>query len=774
VSDQALTAGGDRADATATASPNQVVSDQVVPEQVAPEQVAPEQVSSGQVASQALLPSVVHDYPAAVLLIDSASGAVVYVNDLARQLAPEVHLPLAVEDWSRAAKLQVSSGTAMGASSTPLSQVVAGDPESGRQVSAALHSGASQAREALWAIGMPLHGAAEPLRARSLLVLLPLRFPEAIADVQASAAAGRAHTSVLASGLAISISDPTAVGVDGEQDPLVWVSPSFEQLTGYTSREILGRNCRFLQGPDTDPAAVARVRQGLAAGETVSQTLLNYRHDGSAFFNHLLISPVFDAEGTVIHRVSVQTDVTQQVLATRERDAARAEVAQARRQREQAEGQGRFGQLLLTMSEALTATSTVGEVAATITGVLAPALGARGGGLMLADAARAHLDFVTMAHMPEGTDAAWKRIGWEEDAPSALAVRTGRAISYRDRQTMMAAHPNIAEHADVPAMGANISLPLFAGGDVVGALFLFWDGVYDLAQQQQTALQALARYTAQAVQRATLITERRSTAEVLQQSLLTRLPEPDHLELRARYVPAASGEHVGGDWYDAVVMPDGATTVVIGDVAGHDMAAAAQMGQLRSMTRTLGYAYGEPPSLVLDRLEDVLAGLRMDTLATMILARIEQDDDDAAVGMRRLRWSNAGHPPPVLLHADATTEVLESENDLLIGLNTSFPRHDRVHPLPPGSTLLLFTDGLIEHRGRSLSDGLQDLRHVLSQSAALTLNDLLDVLERELIGEHPDDDCAVLAIRAHPEDAPRPAEAGPSTLGDTNVPLTIS
>jgi len=147
----------------------------------------------------------------------------------------------------------------------------------------------------------------------------------------------------------------------------------------------------------------------------------------------------------------------------------------------------------------------------------------------------------------------------------------------------------------------------------------------------------------------------------------------------------------------------------------------------------------------------------------MVLARIEQSEAGAAAGLRRLRWSNAGHPPPVLLHPDGSSEVLETDNDLLIGLNTDLPRHDHTHPLPPGSTLLLFTDGLIEHRGRSITAGLQKLRRVLSQCTGLALEHLLDVLQRELIGEHPDDDCAVLAVRAHPEDVARPAEAGPST-----------
>lgn len=230
------------------------------------------------------LPSVSHDFPAAVLLIDTAAGQVVFANDLAAQLAPDLPLPVRVEDWSRAAGLQVVSGGQLVDSSTPLTAIAAGDPESGRQVSAALRSEASAAREWLWAIGMPLQGAPEPLRARALLVLLPLRFPEAIAKAQAAAADSRAHRSVLASGLALAISDPTA-----EDDPLIWVSPSFELLTGYTSAEAVGRNWRFLQGPDTAPEAVGHLREGVAREETVSATVLTYRHDGSAFYNHMVI-----------------------------------------------------------------------------------------------------------------------------------------------------------------------------------------------------------------------------------------------------------------------------------------------------------------------------------------------------------------------------------------------------------------------------------------------------------------------------------------------------
>ncbi|WP_380161157.1 SpoIIE family protein phosphatase [Kineococcus sp. R86509] len=705
------------------------------------------------------LPAVVHDYPAAVLLVDTESTKVVYVNDLARQLAPDVRLPLDVEDWSRAAGLEVDPGSPLSASSTPLTRVAAGDPDTGRQVSAALRSEATEAREALWAIGMPLHDAPLPLRARSLLVLLPVRFPDAVAGVRAAAVVDRAHRSVLSSGLAMAISDPAA-----PDEPLVWVSRNFEQLTGWDAAEVLGRNCRFLQGPDTDPEAVANLRAGIAAGRTVSQVLLNYRQDGSAFYNNVVVSPVFDAEGRLIHRVSVQSDVTGQVVAAKQRDAALAEAAAARAAQAAAEDAGRFGRLLLTLSEALTATITVDQVAATITDVVAAELGAAGGGLLLADAARTHLRFSSLEHMPAGMNPSWARVAWDEDSPVAAAVRTRRAVFHRDREQLLAVHPDLPARAVLPSLGATVNLPLVVGRDVVGAVFLYWDQAQDFSAEQRAALQALAGYTAQAVQRATLISERRSAAEILQQSMLTRLPEPDHLEIRARYVPAAVGEYVGGDWYDAVVLPDGATTVVIGDVTGHDMTAAGHMGQLRGLLRAFAFDRLEPPSEVVSRLDRALAGLHVEGLATLVLARIEQTEEDAAEGLRRLRWTNAGHPPPVVLTADGGTEVMESEPELLIGLIPETVRTDQVHLLPPGSTVILYTDGLIEHRGRSLDDGLADLRRVLGRCGGLTLEELLDRLVVELVGDSPEDDCAILAVRAHPEDRPRPPEAGPGRI----------
>jgi len=450
--------------------------------------------------------------------------------------------------------------------------------------------------------------------------------------------------------------------------------------------------------------------------------------------------------------------LTSQALAAREAMATTLATTRAVQAR---------SQLLLRLSRALAEAETVPEVSDILTDLLREELHVAHFGLLVRDRTYPRARYVDMSTFPAGTDPAWAEFDLTTSkAPAARAIAEGRGYFCDDLAALHAVAPEMAVEGAWTFPGAVVILPLQLARDVlgnrtIGALVLVWPSARSTSEPGDRVLwRALADYTSQTLARVQLTAERRSSAETLQQAMLTALPEPDHLDLRARYVPAVTSEQVGGDWYDAVVMPDGATTLVIGDVAGHDMAAAAQMGQLRSMTRTLGYAYGEPPSLVLNRLEDVLAGLRIDTLATMVLARIEQSGADAAAGLRRLRWSNAGHPPPVLLHADGSTEVLEG-NDLLIGLNTDLPRHDHTHSLPPGSTLLLFTDGLIEHRGRSITDGLADLLRVLSRCAGLALEVLLDVLQRELIGDRPDDDCAVLAVRAHPKDSPRPAEAGP-------------
>jgi len=334
---------------------------------------------------------------------------------------------------------------------------------------------------------------------------------------------------------------------------------------------------------------------------------------------------------------------------------------------------------------------------------------------------------------------------------------------------------------------AYLGIPLVgAGGEVVGSLCAIddrlrhWTGtevavLQDLADACSSELQLRtlrARATEAAGRAATAqaraevsLADRRTVAETLQQAMLTHLPEPDHLEIRARYLPSHAGDQVGGDWYDGFLTAQGATVLAIGDVTGHDMQAAATMGQLRTLLRAFAYDRGEEPSQTLRRLDRAMTGLDVAGLATIVLARIEQDAGARAEGMRLLRWSNAGHPPPIVLHPDGTTTLLDRRPDVLVGVDAGLRRHDWTVELAPGDTVVLYTDGLIEHRdwGADIDLGTAELRRTLTEHADLPLDQLLDtVVDRNSDGR--EDDIALLAVRCHPEDRARPVEAGPSSL----------
>jgi serine phosphatase RsbU (regulator of sigma subunit) len=256
---------------------------------------------------------------------------------------------------------------------------------------------------------------------------------------------------------------------------------------------------------------------------------------------------------------------------------------------------------------------------------------------------------------------------------------------------------------------------------------------------------------------ARLYRQQRDLAAGLQRSLLTPPPEPDHAQVIVRYVPAAQAAEVGGDWYDAFLQPKGATVLVIGDVVGHDTVAAAAMGQLRGLLRGIAYRAEVGPAEVLTRLDAAIRGLELEAMATAAIARIEQTPAERAAGLTRLRWSNAGHPPPLVLHADGRIEQLAGDRtELMLGVDPDTVRSERTVTVERGTTVLLYTDGLVEGRDLALDDGVALLRNALADLAGLPLPDLCDALLQRLRPGGPQDDVALVALRLHPQDRLRP------------------
>ncbi|MGY5883178.1 PP2C family protein-serine/threonine phosphatase [Modestobacter lacusdianchii] len=232
-------------------------------------------------------------------------------------------------------------------------------------------------------------------------------------------------------------------------------------------------------------------------------------------------------------------------------------------------------------------------------------------------------------------------------------------------------------------------------------------------------------------------------AETLQRSLLTDPPAVPGLAIAVRYLPAVQHAQVGGDWYDAFPVPGGSTMLVIGDVAGHDVAAAATMAQARGVLRGIGTTVAGSPALVLGALDRAMAQLQVHTLITAAVATVHPPTAESGP---RLDWSNAGHPPPVLLSADGRVQLLDRTPDLLLGVAAGVQRAEHHLTLAHGDTLVLYTDGLVERRGVPLDAGTSWLTERLAGLAGLPLEELCDELIAGMSGRL-DDDVAVLAVR---------------------------
>ena len=217
----------------------------------------------------------------------------------------------------------------------------------------------------------------------------------------------------------------------------------------------------------------------------------------------------------------------------------------------------------------------------------------------------------------------------------------------------------------------------------------------------------------------------------------------EDLLLAGRYRGAANPSGSGGDWFDAFILPDGTAALVLGDVAGHDALAATTMMQLRTLLRGFAVTHEMAPSEVLRRLDLFFARLDLDLLATAFFGWVHPDPDGGLV----LRWCNAGHLPPLVLAADGEAVVLETRNDLLLGLGLDTSRADLSLRLPAGSTLLLYSDGLIETRTADLDHGLDRLRAAARSLAALDVAELCDELVSAMVGVSVHDDVTVLAVR---------------------------
>jgi serine phosphatase RsbU (regulator of sigma subunit) len=291
-----------------------------------------------------------------------------------------------------------------------------------------------------------------------------------------------------------------------------------------------------------------------------------------------------------------------------------------------------------------------------------------------------------------------------------------------------------------------VVVPTLDRGAVSGVVVSFRDLTERRAAERQAA--ELRRVQQEAA-------TQRALADRLQDAMLTPPPTGGDLEIAVRYRAAVHEAHIGGDWYDAFVEPDGSTVLAIGDVVGHDSRAAVAMGQLRGLLRALAYDNGAGPAATLTRAEHVAGGLGVSTMATVLLARVEPAG--RREGGRRLCWSNAGHLPPLLLRPDGSSAYLEAPPDLVLGIDPDTPREEHEAFLPDGATLLLCTDGLVERRDWDLDQGLATLRATVADLAGVPLEQFCDTVLRRLVPTAGADDVAMVAVRSRSGGHGRPS-----------------
>jgi len=547
--------------------------------------------------------------------------------------------------------------------------------------------------------------------------------------------------------------ETAAVGIYAtDADGLVTgCNPHMERLLGYREEDLVGRDVHGLvhrrpdgSKPQADECALlAVIRDARAADGRGDQFT---RSDGSLLPVAWSAAPVLLA-GTVTGSVVVFRD-----------DMARDSEGESRTAEHTALNvtHERLS-LLADATSVLTATLDLGEALHRLASITVPRLADWSVVDLLTDsgevqrAALAHRDPEQHILPPEGPIGMLPPSG-EPGRASVLArvLHGAEPVLVSDFPPPHTAEDPLhrAQLDAFEQLGAASAIvaPLRARDRVLGALTVArTDPTRPYGAADVALVYDLAGRAGLAADNARLYGQQLQTADALQRSLLPVLPSTRHLGLAARYRPARENAHTGGDWYDAFRLLDGRLALVIGDVVGHGLDAAVRMGELRNLLRGIAITTGVPPALVLAHFDRAVIHLATDSATADLASAVYAIVEGEPAGPRRLVWSNAGHPPPLLLNLAGSSRFLDEPSGLLIGVDNQDRANGDV-PLPPGATLLLYTDGLVETRTRSLDDGLDRLRRHAGALIDQPLGDLCDQL-LDRLAPTPTDDVAILAAR---------------------------
>lgn len=556
----------------------------------------------------------------------------------------------------------------------------------------------------------------------------------------------------------------TVLGVCEGVVRMLWVNDVFSQVTGYEAHEVVGLEPRLFSHEWSD-VGVASLAREVRAGGTASVTLPFRRPDGARIWLALAVTAVPDdapADAVIasIGPCPAPEGAEPEVWIASFSDVTGTVQRSARlRDSMQAERRARLHLALLSRVSDLLAEPDPEEAVAQVSALLAPGLvpwagaflvegGLRlvGQGAARADAQRhGHARRRGLRRVPHGDPTGAHEIdlvlaGVQPEAMLDLTlVHPEESAAALIQGQVLAADPG-------PALASpRIRVVGVHGSRSVLALLVHAArepaGDAHVTEELDQVLDVVVRRVGLALDNARLYAREHELAETMQRSLLPRQVDVDGLDLWTYYAPSVAHAQVGGDWYDVLEVAPGVAGVVVGDVVGHDVEAAALMGQLRSVVRAYAFEGGTPAS-VLDRTDQLMRGMRAPRAASAVYGTLVPRVGEP--GSWVFEYARAGHLPAVLVRDGHATQLAQGTG-ALIGFGSRARTGGRA-VLVPGDTLILYTDGLIERRERPLRAGLEAL---LTVAAGTQAQDAAGIGEELLaaLADAPEDDVAVVVVR---------------------------
>jgi PAS domain S-box-containing protein len=529
-------------------------------------------------------------------------------------------------------------------------------------------------------------------------------------------------------------------------------SAEWRWITGQSEEEFLRDGWLESTHPDDRERIEASWRECLRTGR-IFDDRCRMKTRGGAYRHYDIRAVPIERDGRIAEWVGACTDVTSQREAEEMRGRLTEQLSAA------ALRTARLQQATSMLAEAL----TVEQVVEVITEVGRTAIGALRSAVALLDAETLRLRVVNSDGLaPVGPDAAGERLTLDTPSVMTRAIATRRPVLIADpdelrRQFDGDGSPGFADTGDERSW---VGLPLLAAGAPLGALRFSFSRPRRITEEERVFLEALAGQCALAVERAEMYEREHTTAETLQRSLLPdKLPVIPGLTLEARYLPVTRNMEIGGDWYDVFRLPDRRLAVTVGDVMGKGLQAAAGMGRVRNALRAL--ALTDPrPAAVLAGLDRLFTATELEEQVTTITYLvIDPETGEGQAG-------NAGHLPTLLLTPGAPPVLDQAEAGTPLGWAS--PRRQHAFRLPPGSTAVFYSDGLVENRVRGLDAGLDELTRVAANAPEHLLSEpdqlLQFLLDHMLAGHEQDDDVTVLVMHV-PGGSTAPT-AGLAGVGD--------